>query len=105
MIIKKQYMRDEKRNKIGVMIAIQDGNKMYLGFSKCNMSMDQFDKTIGTQMAIGRARKYNDSSFEKIEEFVPDSVLPQVAEFVRFTMERNPTAVFPTWAFWFASQA
>ena len=98
MCMKKQYMRDSKRNKIGVMVAIKDGDHVYLGFSKCNTKVDKFNKTIGTDMALGRARKYFDTSLDQIYSLMPESVVSQIQEFLQTTMTRNPDHKFPLWA-------
>jgi len=97
MFIRKQYLRDDKRNKIGVMVAIEKDNEISFGFSKCNVTRDKFDKNIGTQIAIGRADKYKDTSAAVVRQTIPDSVYPDVIEFIERTIERHPTCIFPAW--------
>jgi hypothetical protein len=52
-----QYIRNKKRQRVGVMVAVEDKieNRIMIGFSKCNMPLDCFDKYQGRNIAIGRA--------------------------------------------------
>ena len=49
-----QYVRDSKRQLIGVMTAIKAEDGILIGWSKCN-KLDTFNKIRGLQIAIGRA--------------------------------------------------
>ena len=97
MIIRKQYMRDANRNKIGVMVAIKDDKEIYFGFSKCNTMKDSFSKTIGTEIAIGRAKKHHKSNVYEVMSLLPDSARGQFMEFASLTVARNPSYDFPKW--------
>jgi hypothetical protein len=97
---RKQYMRDQKRNKVGVMVAIKTENFIRFGFSKCNTSKDKFDKQIGTDIAIGRAIKYSRiTSAAELKKSIPDSVYKECVNFVQTTVDNNPTCRFPAWVF------
>ena len=49
-----EYVRDTNRRKIGILVAL---NKNQIGWSKCNIKKDRFDKEMGLKIAIGRANK------------------------------------------------
>lgn len=98
MNTRKQYMRDGQRNKIGVMAAIKEGEQIYIGFSKCNIKRDKFDKVIGTRMAYGRAGKHFDSSLEQIYQLITDDVVSQLQQFIRQVSIRNPDSKLSLWA-------
>lgn len=49
------YIRDEKNNPRGVVVAIRDDNEIFYGFSLCNPE-DKWDKPLGIKKAIARAR-------------------------------------------------
>jgi len=54
MLIK--YVRDKNRNLVGVVVAI---GRDQIGWSKCNFKKgDRFNKDLGKQIAIARAKKY-----------------------------------------------
>lgn len=62
----KQYIRDKKGHPIGVLIAINDGTAISLGWSLCS-KCDTFSKKLGTQIAESRARS---SKWTEIPETV-----------------------------------
>ena len=47
-----EYIRDKKNRKIGVLVALDGGQ---IGWSKCNIKRDKFDKELGLRIATGRA--------------------------------------------------
>lgn len=47
-----EYVRDKKRRKVGVVVAL-DAN--IVGWSKCNIKKDRFIKDFGINIACGRA--------------------------------------------------
>jgi hypothetical protein len=52
----KTYIRDEKTNQPhGIAVAIKNGNKVDYGFSLCNLQLDNWNKKLGTEIAIARA--------------------------------------------------
>lgn len=51
-----KYVRDNKRNLRGVVVATKVGDKQYsIGWSLCR-SEDTFNKRVGLNIAIGRAK-------------------------------------------------
>lgn len=51
-----EYVRNKKREKIGVLVALPSKNGFSIGWSKCNTSKnDKFDRDLGLILAIGRA--------------------------------------------------
>ena len=58
-----EYVRDNHRRKIGVMLAYTRYNKVYIGWSKCRVKgnegkQDKFDRDRGMDIAVNRAEKY-----------------------------------------------
>lgn len=52
----KQFVRNDKRNKVGVLVAKQiNDTDVSIGWSKCHMGMDKFDKARGEKIAVDRA--------------------------------------------------
>jgi len=54
-----QYLRDKKGRRTGVVVGIflSLSNEISVGWSKCNMKLDKFDKGLGIRIAVGRAEK------------------------------------------------
>lgn len=50
----KEYIRDEKRNPIGVVVAVRIGNDVNYGYSLCAPG-DKFNKGLGEHIATKRA--------------------------------------------------
>ena len=50
----KEYIRDEAKNPVGVVVAVRDGNKISYGYSLCS-PLDHFDKRLGQTIAVQRA--------------------------------------------------
>lgn len=83
-----QYLRKQrggKRVKSGVMLAKKvkskkGKNRVLIGWSKCKLTVDKFDRQIGMQIAEGRI----DSRLEKKDKKtkVPPSIKGQVEQFV-----------------------
>jgi hypothetical protein len=56
-----KYERDKNGQPVGVVIAFKDENEIVkLGWSKCNVKEEQFNKNIGINKAISRARDYRE---------------------------------------------
>lgn len=51
-----RYKRDRNRRKIGVVLAFRDKGVVKIGYSKCHVSMEPFDKAIGIYKAYQRAK-------------------------------------------------
>lgn len=81
-----QYVRKQrggKRVKAGVLLAkkveTSKGKKRVLvGWSKCKLTVDKFDRELGTQIAEGRI----DQRKKQKKTKVPPSMKEQVKEFV-----------------------
>ena len=69
----KKYIRDSKRNPIGVLIGVLDETgRLRIGWSLCSR-YDVFDKHIGMQIAVNRL--FNDRTE------LPDSIVPDFCDF------------------------
>lgn len=84
-----EYLRKRrggKRVKSGVLLATKVKNKkgkkrILVGWSKCKLTVDKFNREIGMQIAEGRiASRLNK---EKKKTKVPPSIKEQVEEFVK----------------------
>lgn len=47
-----EYVKNKKGVKVGVLVAVDADN---IGWSKCNIKKDKFDKNLGLRIAEGRA--------------------------------------------------
>jgi hypothetical protein len=53
----KQYIRNEQNNQPrGVAVAIRENDEILYGFSLLNVNMDRFEKKLGVDIAIARAK-------------------------------------------------
>lgn len=50
-----EYIRNEKRNPIGVVVAVRNGNTINYGYSLCSRG-DKFNKSLGKHIATERAK-------------------------------------------------
>ena len=50
-----EYQRNSKNQKVGVVIAFGEGSGFRIGYSKCNVTLEKFDKQIGLAKAIQNA--------------------------------------------------
>lgn len=62
-----KYIRDEKRNPIGVAVVIKNGDSYRFGYSLCN-PQDRFDRELGLRIATNRA---NVPTLQKDEALAP----------------------------------
>ena len=52
-----EYVRDYKRNKIGAIVAIcDDKGEILIGWSKCHVELDKFDKNLAKKIALNRTK-------------------------------------------------
>ena len=51
-----QYIKNKRGQKIGTVVAL---SKYAIGWSKCNIKLDKFDKNIGIDIAKVRAKESN----------------------------------------------
>jgi hypothetical protein len=51
-----RYSRDNRKRKLGVVIAFKRDNVVQVGYSKCNVQLEEFDRDIGIAKAIQRAQ-------------------------------------------------
>lgn len=78
MTLIKQYIRNKKRNRIGIMVGFEKDGKIYYGWSRCNRK-DKFDKTRGFGIASARAfRRHGNNNFLNI----PQSIRLDLARFI-----------------------
>ena len=58
MIERTMYVKDcFSGNKVGVITIIYDGNRFGVGVSMCKVDEDKFDKVIGKELAMSRAKE------------------------------------------------
>lgn len=79
-----KYQRDKHGRPTGVVIAFKDlNNKVRLGWSKCNVKLEQFDKHIGINKAIGASIPVfpaEPNLNHYLKEVVPNSLSKLVSE-------------------------
>lgn len=51
----KTYVRGRKKQPVGVLVAIKNDNKVHIGWSKCNIKLDRFDRQFGFYLAAVRS--------------------------------------------------
>lgn len=52
----KEYIRNEKKEPIGMVVALREGQDVYYGFSLLNTTQDRFNKAEGLKIAVARAK-------------------------------------------------
>ena len=62
------YPKDNKRNKLGVIIAYTFGDTLYMGWSKVNRKGDKFNKAVGLVKAIDRSQPVNPKNFRYVDD-------------------------------------
>ena len=92
-----QYIRDNKRNKIGVMVAFRHDKEVYIGWSLCS-KQDVFDREFGIGLAKNRAVKLFD--YEYINDRLPYSILGDIEMFIDRCAKYFKDGVYPTWVFY-----
>lgn len=93
----RQYVRNAKNEKMGVMVAFKDGDKCMVGFSFCRESHDEFNKDLGEKIAIGRALKHRDAVRENIDKHIPFHAIDQVAHFTDRCKKYFKDCELPSW--------
>ena len=69
----KRYSK--KNHKVGVVVGFKEGDKILIGWAKCNIKLDKFDKETGIELAKQRAKgldpicKIPDADVRQIQEF------------------------------------
>jgi hypothetical protein len=78
-----EYIRDNKRNKIGVLLAMYNTNEnqVCFGWSLCK-KIDEFDKYSGIVMAIHRTYYNNNRYHNNIDRYIPKSILKYIPNFL-----------------------
>lgn len=76
-----QYLRKNrggKRVKSGVMLAkkvkTKKGNRVFVGWSKCKLTVDKFNREIGLQIAKGRIDAHKKEKKTKVPPSIKDQV-------------------------------
>src|SRR5579885_562520 len=82
-----QYLRKQRngqRVRSGVLLAkkvkTKKGKRVLVGWSKCKLTVDRFDREMGVQIAEGRIKARLDKTAKKTK--LPPSIKEQVEEFV-----------------------
>lgn len=82
----KKWIHSNQGHKIGLLIAVKDGNHIGIGWSKC-CKRDKFDKHLAEQIAYGRAMIYNiDHSLEidfAVHNTLPFAIEKEFGKFVQ----------------------
>ena len=89
-----QYIRDNKRNKIGVMAAFRHNEEIYIGWSLCS-KQDVFDREFGIELALARATKLFD--YEYIDDKIPYSIFDDLEIFLDRCARYFKDAEYPAW--------
>lgn len=83
------HIKNNKGNKIATLIAVlEEDNTVLIGFSKCKLWADKFDKQIGTDIALTRAYKWKHRYLGDADEsedkgvIVPYSLAYELYKFV-----------------------
>jgi len=89
-----QYIRDNKRNKIGVMAAFRHNEEVYIGWSLCS-KQDVFYREFGIELAMNRAVKLFD--YEYIGDKIPYSIFGDLEIFLDRCAKYFKDAKYPAW--------
>lgn len=90
-----KYIRNNKRKKKGVLIAIKTNkNRVFIGWSLCN-SVDVFNKHFGKELASNRAiKRFNDNlHYYRI----PQSIETDLEKFTEKCKRIYKNYEFPAW--------
>jgi hypothetical protein len=74
----KRYVRNKKMLPVGVLVAFKrpSDSKVVIGWSKCHVSLDTFDKHMGTFVAINRGLKHPiDDQAKDVPQVVKNSLV------------------------------
>lgn len=85
-----KYVRNDKKQPIGVIVSfvenIEGEEKCYIGWSKCNVKSDSWDRDFGLKVAINRAYFYGDNPDKpyRVAQSVSKEFINMVARSKRF---------------------
>ncbi len=89
------YIRNRKRERIGVALATKDG----VGWSKCAVKRgDKFDRNTGIEIALVRARENNIKLSGEVMEIpanMPEDVVKHVFKIAEQAQRRFPNPLIP----------
>lgn len=72
-----KYERDNQGRHVGVVISFRDTDgKVKIGWSRCHAKLEPFDKQIGINKAIRRAKYYNEID----ERTAPHGIQEEIVE-------------------------
>jgi hypothetical protein len=92
-ILKKQYIRDDNRNPIGLVVALKSEKGITFGYSLCNPK-DHFDKKSATLIAVNRASHYKISNDEGLAPLVPERRERVLEAYERLSLYLKPEELF-----------
>ena len=74
------YVRNDKNQKVGVVVArsFETDPKVFIGYSKCNSTLEEFDKERGLEIAFDRAEK----SYLRENFYPPVSMIPDIKKMI-----------------------
>ena len=90
----KEYIRDEARNPVGVVVAVRDGSSVTYGYSLCS-PRDNFNKYLGQTIAVQRATQasYNLPAVDDRETKVTTALLRLSNRAVRYFKDLSKSEV------------
>jgi len=90
------YVRNHKRQKVGIVVALVDKSidesKVFIGYSKCNSKLEQFDKERGLEIAYERAI----TSSERDNFLPPISIIPDIEKMIERAKKYFKKDLVPT---------
>ena len=94
----KQYMRNSRNEKIGVIVGHVKEDQCYIGFSKCNISHDdKFDRELGEKIAFDRSLKLVDVGLQEVADRMPLSSIKDIQGFTDRCERYFKDTKMPTW--------
>lgn len=94
----KQFMRNSRNEKVGVIVGHVKDGQCYIGFSKCNTSHDdEFSRELGEKIAFDRSLKMVNMGLDEASSKMPLSSLGEIEGFTGRCVRYFKDAQMPTW--------
>jgi len=77
-----QYLRDKHGRPVGLALAYKQNDEVKVGWSKCNTTLENFDKQIGINKAINNSVELNSVKFVQKSTEIPNSLRYTVTSLV-----------------------
>jgi hypothetical protein len=92
----KEYIRDPKTNQPrGIVVALRENDEILYGYSLLNTKLDRFDKALGLQIAVNRAKSESyvlPNTPERLT-FVIDALVRIEARSLKYFKDIDPSNV------------